>query len=50
MTPDLGKYAVSVLGAYGVTLALLALLVGATWLRSRAVRRRLAAAEARRDG
>ena len=48
--PELGKYAVSVLGAYGATLGLLALLIGATWLRARAVRRRLAAAEARRHG
>jgi heme exporter protein D len=50
MMPDLGRYAGAVLGAYGLTLALLALLIGATWLRARAVKRRLAAAEARRDG
>jgi heme exporter protein D len=48
--PELGKYAVAVLGAYGGTLALLGLLVAATWLRSGAVRRRLEAAEARRHG
>lgn len=50
MMPVLGKYAVAVLGAYGLTLALLALLIGATWLRARAVKRRLDAAEARRHG
>ena len=50
MFPDLGKYAVTVLGAYAVTLALLALLVGASWWRSAAVRRRLAEVEARRRG
>jgi heme exporter protein D len=46
--PDLGKYAVTVLAAYGATLALLGGLVLTTALRSRAVRHRLAAAEARR--
>ncbi|MFO1210277.1 MAG: heme exporter protein CcmD [Amaricoccus sp.] len=48
MWPDLGKYAATVLGAYAVTLALIALLVGASWRRSAAVRRRLAEVEARR--
>lgn len=48
--PELGKYAVAVLGAYGATALLLALLVGVTWARARAVKRRLAAAEARRGG
>lgn len=47
MMPELGKYAVTVLAAYGATLALLALLVGWTWIRARAVRRRLAEAEER---
>ena len=49
--PDLGKYAVEVLLAYGVSLALL---VGIVWLsvgRARRVRRALEDAEARaRDG
>lgn len=46
--PDLGKYTFAVLTSYGVTLALLFGLVVATALRSRAVRQRLEAAEARR--
>lgn len=46
--PDLGKYAVTVLGAYGATLLLLGGLVMTTWLRARSVRRRLAQAEARK--
>jgi heme exporter protein D len=46
--PELGRYAATVLGAYGVTLGLLAALVAASWWRSAAVRRRLAAIEARR--
>ena len=51
MMPDLDRYAGTVLGAYGVTLVLLAVLVGLTLRRSRAVRRRLARLEAeRRDG
>ncbi len=48
MWPDLGRYAVTVLGAYGVTLGLLAALVGISWRRSVAVRRRLREVEARR--
>lgn len=47
MTPELGRYAGTVLSAYGATLLLLGLLVAATWLRSASVRRRLADAEAR---
>jgi heme exporter protein D len=50
MMPELGKYALAVLGAYGATLGLLGVLIASTWLRSRSVRRRLAAAEARRGG
>ena len=50
MMPELGKYAFAVLGAYGVTLVLLAALVAATWLRARAVRRALILAEASRNG
>jgi heme exporter protein D len=48
MWPDLGRYAATVLGAYAVTLVLLAALVGMSWRRSAAVRRRLAEVEARR--
>ena len=50
--PDLGKYAVEVMSAYGVSLALLAGLVSVTLRRGRAARARLAEAEeeAKRDG
>jgi heme exporter protein D len=36
--PDLGKYAVEVLAAYGVTLGLLTVLVVISWRRSARVR------------
>lgn len=45
--PDLGKYGAEVLSAYGATIILLAVLVLATWLRSRSVRAALEAAEQR---
>jgi heme exporter protein D len=48
MMPDLDRYAGTVLGAYGVTLALLALIVAVSWWRAVQVRRRLAHLEARR--
>jgi heme exporter protein D len=47
MMPDLGRYAATVLGAYGVTLALLGLLVAMSWRRAVLVRRRLGEVEAR---
>jgi heme exporter protein D len=47
MMPELGRHAGTVLGAYAVTLVLLALLIGQSWRRSAAVRRRLAELEAR---
>ncbi|MFM2389810.1 MAG: heme exporter protein CcmD [Pseudomonadota bacterium] len=47
MTPDLGKYAVPVLGSYAATLLLLAALVGLTLWRAARMRRALAEAEAR---
>ncbi len=47
MTPDLGKYAVEVLAAYGVSLALLAGILGLSVARARRVRRELDEAEAR---
>ena len=52
MMPDLGKYAFEVLSAYGVSLALLALLVLMTLRRGRAARATLNAAEkeTKRDG
>lgn len=49
LLPDLGRYAFTVLGAYGVTLGLLGGLVGASLWRSAAVRRRLARLESRRN-
>ena len=45
--PDLGKYAVEVLSAYGVTIALLFAIVGLSVMRERRVRRELEDAEAR---
>lgn len=48
MMPDLGKYAVEVLSAYGVSLALLAVLVLASVRSARKARVELEAAEARR--
>lgn len=48
MMPDLGKYAVSVLSAYGASFALLALLVWLSLRRSRRAAAELRAIEARR--
>lgn len=45
--PDLGKYAFSVLSAYGATLGLLAVLIGLTLWRGAKVRRALEEQEAR---
>ena len=45
---DLGKYAGAVLSAWGVTLALLALVIVMSWLQSRKAKRELEAIEARR--
>lgn len=47
MIPDLGRYAGTVLAAYGVTLALLAALVGLSLWRAARVARALAARERR---
>ena len=47
MIPDLDRYAGTVLGAYALTIALLALLVGVSWWRAARVRRELADTEAR---
>jgi heme exporter protein D len=47
MTPDLGKYAVTVLSAYGASLALLALLILITLRRGRQVRAELERIEGR---
>jgi len=48
MIPDLGKYAVAVLSSYGVSLALIALIVWASLRRSARVRRALEEMEKRR--
>ena len=47
--PELGKYALTVLSAYGATIALMAVLVALTVLRGARVRRMLAQQEARMD-
>jgi heme exporter protein C len=47
LMPELGRYAATVLGAYGVTLALLVVLVALTLRRAAKVKRELAAIEAR---
>ena len=39
--PDLGKYATEVLAAYGISLALLGLLVLVVWVRSRRAKKAL---------
>lgn len=46
--PELGKYAVTVLSAYGVTILLLAAIVAQTILRGRKVKRALEEREARK--
>ncbi len=48
MIPDLGKYAITVLSAYGASLALLIGLVVLTWRASAKARARLEEAETRR--
>jgi len=45
MMPDLGKYALYVLTAYGASVGLLAVLVAMSWVRSARVKRLLAEAE-----
>ncbi|MGL5008422.1 MAG: heme exporter protein CcmD [Paracoccaceae bacterium] len=47
MLPDLGKYAVPVLGSYAATVLLVAALIALSLWRGAKVRRALAAAEAR---
>ncbi|MEZ5913055.1 MAG: heme exporter protein CcmD [Paracoccaceae bacterium] len=47
MMPDLGKYAVAVLSAYGASLVLILVLVLATIRRGARVRRQLREVEAR---
>ncbi|WP_082400662.1 heme exporter protein CcmD [Gemmobacter sp. LW-1] len=47
MMPDLGKYAVPVLGSYAVAIALIAAIVALSIWRSRRMKRALDAVEAR---
>lgn len=47
MLPDLGKYATAVLGSYGATLVLLAVIVGLSLWRGARVRAALREVEAR---
>ncbi len=47
MIPDLGKYQDTVLSAYGISLLLLAAIIGLSIWRARAVKRQLDATEAR---
>ena len=46
---DLGKYATTVLSAYAVSLALLAFIIVASYIRNARARARLAEIESRRD-
>ena len=48
--PELGKYAETVLTAYGSTIVLLAAIVIVSVLRARKTKRQLAELEARRNG
>ena len=48
--PDLGRYAVEVLSAYAITLALLGGLIGVSVWKARKTLRQMRAAEARRKG
>jgi heme exporter protein D len=47
MMPDLGKYAVPVLGSYAATLILLAAVIALTYWRAARTKRALVEAEAR---
>ena len=48
--PDLGKYAVEVLAAYGVSLTLLLAIVLISWRQSRRARTALDSVEGQQDG
>jgi heme exporter protein D len=50
MIPDLGRYAVEVLSAYGVSLVLLGGISGLSWRRFRRVRSEMERFERRTDG
>lgn len=48
--PELGKYAGAVLGAWGITLVLLATIIVLSWVQSRRAKSALEAIEARQKG
>lgn len=50
MLPDLGKYAATVMSAYGVTIVLTLGLIVVSLLRARKSKRQLEALEAKRHG
>ena len=50
MMPDLGKYAAEVGLAYGVSIVLLAGIIGISWRQSVAQKQALDAVEARKNG
>ena len=50
MIPDLGKYAVEVVSAYGVSITLLLGITGLSWRRFRRVRSEMERVERSRDG
>lgn len=50
MMPELGKYAIEVLSAYGVSIALLGGLAGWSWRRYRTVKAEMERVERARDG
>lgn len=50
MIPDLGKYAVEVVSAYGVSIALLLGITGLSWRRFRRVREEMERVERSRNG
>lgn len=48
--PDLGKYAVTILSAYGVTIILLVGVIATSLMKARKTKDQLAELEARRNG
>jgi heme exporter protein D len=50
MMPELGRYAVEVLSAYGVSIALLLALTGWSWRRYRSIKAEMERVERGRDG
>ncbi|TNC52837.1 heme exporter protein CcmD [Rubellimicrobium rubrum] len=50
MIPDLGKYAIEVLSAYGVTILLLGGITGLSWQRWRRLKAEVERVERGRDG